>query len=61
VGGGFSGVEVAGHIADLMQAIRRLYQELENVPPRVVLLQKGGHRCQEASQQRPIYKNEGPP
>jgi NADH:ubiquinone reductase (H+-translocating) len=41
IGGGFSGVEVAGHIADLMQAIRRFYPELKNEPPRIVLLQKG--------------------
>jgi len=41
IGGGFSGVEVAGHIADLMQAIHRFYPELKNEPPRVVLLQKG--------------------
>lgn len=41
VGGGFSGVEVAGHIADLMHAIRRFYPEFKNVPPRIVLLQKG--------------------
>jgi NADH:ubiquinone reductase (H+-translocating) len=41
LGGGFSGVEVAGHIADLTQAIRRFYPELKDVRPRVVLLQKG--------------------
>ena len=41
IGGGFSGVEVAGHIADLMQAMRRFYPELRNEPPRIVLLQKG--------------------
>jgi NADH dehydrogenase len=41
VGGGFSGVEVAGHIADMMHAIRRFYPELKNEAPRVVLLQKG--------------------
>jgi NADH dehydrogenase len=41
IGGGFSGVEVAGHIADLMRAIRRFYPELKNETPRVVLLQKG--------------------
>jgi NADH dehydrogenase len=40
IGGGFSGVEVAGHIADLTRAIRRFYPELKNVPPRIVLLQK---------------------
>ena len=41
IGGGFSGVEVAGHIADLMWAIRRFYPELKGEPPRVVLLHKG--------------------
>jgi NADH dehydrogenase len=41
IGGGFSGVEVAGHIADLMRAIRRFYPELKNDSPRVVLLHKG--------------------
>ena len=43
IGGGFSGVEVAGHIADLTRAIRRFYPELKNVPSRIVLLQKGDH------------------
>jgi NADH:ubiquinone reductase (H+-translocating) len=41
IGGGFSGVEVAGHIADLMHATHRFYPELRNEPPRIVLLQKG--------------------
>jgi NADH dehydrogenase len=41
IGGGFSGVEVAGHIADLMHAIRRFYPELKNEPPDIVLLHKG--------------------
>jgi len=41
LGGGFSGVEVAGHIADLMQAIHRFYPELKHEPPRIVLLQNG--------------------
>jgi NADH:ubiquinone reductase (H+-translocating) len=40
IGGGFSGVEVAGHIADLMRAIRRFYPELKKETPHVVLLQK---------------------
>ena len=43
IGGGFSGVEVAGHIADLMRAIHRFYPELKNETPRVVLLHKGKH------------------
>jgi NADH dehydrogenase len=42
IGGGFSGVEVAGHIADLMREIRRFYPETKNESPRVVLLHKGG-------------------
>jgi NADH dehydrogenase len=41
IGGGFSGVEIAGHIADLMRAIRRFYPELQHETPHVVLLQKG--------------------
>jgi NADH dehydrogenase len=43
IGGGFSGVEVAGHIADLMRATRRFYPELKNETPRVVLLHEGRH------------------
>jgi NADH dehydrogenase len=41
IGGGFSGVEVAGHIADLMRTIRGFYPELKNTAPRIVLLHKG--------------------
>jgi NADH:ubiquinone reductase (H+-translocating) len=41
IGGGFSGVELAGHLSDLMQAIRRFYPELKQETPRVVLLHKG--------------------
>jgi len=41
IGGGFSGVEIAGHFADLMHATHRFYPELRNEPPRIVLLQKG--------------------
>jgi NADH dehydrogenase len=41
IGGGFSGVEVAGHIADMMHAIHRFYPELKNETPRIALLQKG--------------------
>ncbi len=40
IGGGFSGVEVAGHISDLMQAIHRYYPELAKVPRKIHLLQK---------------------
>ncbi len=40
IGGGFSGVEIAGHIADLMRAIHGRYPELKGVHPKIVLLQK---------------------
>jgi NADH dehydrogenase len=43
IGGGFSGVEIAGHIADLMRVIRRFYPELKHETPHVVLLHKGKH------------------
>jgi NADH dehydrogenase FAD-containing subunit len=43
IGGGFSGVEIAGHIADLMRAIRRFYPELKHETPHIVLLHKGKH------------------
>jgi NADH dehydrogenase len=43
IGGGFSGVEVAGHIADLMRTIHRFYPELKHETPRVILLHKGKH------------------
>jgi NADH:ubiquinone reductase (H+-translocating) len=41
IGGGFSGVEVAGHIADMMHATQRFYPELKGESPRIVLLHKG--------------------
>jgi len=51
IGGGFSGVEVAGHIADLMRAIRRFYPELRGTPHRIVLLHKGDHLLPELNHQ----------
>jgi len=51
IGGGFSGVEVAGHIADLMRAIRRFYPELESTQHRIVLLHKGDHLLPELNHQ----------
>jgi NADH dehydrogenase len=41
IGGGFSGVEVAGAINDLMARVRRFYPQLENDSIRIVLLQRG--------------------
>ena len=41
VGGGFTGVEAAGHLFDLMRNIMPFYPQLSQVQPRMVLLQKG--------------------
>jgi len=51
IGGGFSGVEVAGHIADLMRAVRRFYPELKSTQHRIVLLHKGDHLLPELNHQ----------
>jgi NADH dehydrogenase len=51
IGGGFSGVEVAGHIADLMRAVRRFYPELKSTEHRIVLLHKGDHLLPELNHQ----------
>jgi NADH:ubiquinone reductase (H+-translocating) len=41
VGGGFTGVEAAGHLFDLMRNIHPLYPQLKGNQPRMVLLQRG--------------------
>jgi NADH:ubiquinone reductase (H+-translocating) len=41
VGGGFTGVEAAGHLFDLMRNIHPFYPQLSRNRPRVVLLQRG--------------------
>jgi NADH:ubiquinone reductase (H+-translocating) len=41
VGGGFTGVEAAGHLFDLMRNINPLYPGLRQHQPRMVLLQRG--------------------
>jgi NADH dehydrogenase len=41
IGGGFSGVEIAGHLADLMRGMHRFYPELRKELPRIVLLHQG--------------------
>ena len=42
VGGGFTGVEAAGHLFDLMRNIHPFYPQLSGTRPRMVLLQRGG-------------------
>lgn len=41
VGGGFTGVEAAGHLNDLMRDVHSFYPQLRGNHPRVVLLQRG--------------------
>lgn len=41
IGGGFSGVEVSGAIADLLDRIRCFYPQLRHEQPRVILLHRG--------------------
>ncbi|HUO35130.1 MAG TPA: FAD-dependent oxidoreductase [Candidatus Acidoferrum sp.] len=41
VGGGFTGVEAAGHLFDLMRNIHPFYPHLSGARPRMVLLQRG--------------------
>jgi NADH:ubiquinone reductase (H+-translocating) len=41
VGGGFTGVEAAGHMFDLMRSIHPFYPQLKSSRPRMVLLQRG--------------------
>ncbi len=41
VGGGFTGVEAAGHLFDLMRNIKPLYPRLADDRPRMILLQRG--------------------
>jgi NADH:ubiquinone reductase (H+-translocating) len=41
VGGGFTGVEAAGHLFDLMRSIHPFYPQLSHCRPRMVVLQRG--------------------
>ena len=41
VGGGFTGVEAAGHLFDLMRNIHPFYPQLSRTRPRMALLQRG--------------------
>lgn len=43
IGGGFSGVEVAGEIAEVAEATRRFYPTLKGERARIILLQRGDY------------------
>jgi NADH dehydrogenase len=41
IGGGFSGVEIAGHLYDLAKRIRRYYKFAEGIEPRMIVIHRG--------------------
>jgi NADH dehydrogenase len=41
IGGGFSGVEIAGHLYDLAKSVRRYYTFAEGIEPRMIVIQRG--------------------
>ena len=45
IGGGFTGVEAAGHMFDLMRNIKSFYPPLSQDRPRMVLVQQGPQDC----------------
>lgn len=50
VGGGFSGVETAGQILDLVQGVNYLYPRIGHSECKVVLIHSGGHLLPEISE-----------
>jgi NADH dehydrogenase len=50
VGGGYSGVETAGQMLDLIQDINRFYPRLARPDYRVILIHSGGHLLPEISE-----------
>jgi hypothetical protein len=51
IGGGFSGVEVAGQLRDLMREIHPFYPQLKQVTPAVTLIQHGDRVIPELNHQ----------
>jgi len=43
VGGGFTGVEAAGHLFDLMRNVKPYYPQLSRNRPKMVVLQRAAH------------------
>src|SRR5581483_304610 len=58
VGGGFSGVETAGQILDLIQDINRFYPRIAKPEFRVILIHSGSHLLPEISEQLGRYCEE---
>lgn len=55
VGGGFSGVETAGQIFDLLQGVRRFYSNLQSARFRVILVHGGPRLLQEVGESLGFY------
>lgn len=55
VGGGFSGVETAGQIFDLIQGVRRFYANLHSARLRVILVHGGPRLLQEVGESLGLY------
>ena len=47
VGGGYTGVETAGQLMDLLREVRHLYANLRDVKPRVILVHSRAHLLEE--------------
>jgi NADH dehydrogenase len=58
VGGGYSGVETAGQILDLVRNIQPLYHNLDGIPARVVLVHSRAHILPEIGEKLGIYAEE---
>lgn len=55
VGGGYSGVETAGQILDLVREIKKFYYNLVDIKPRVVLIHSREHLLPEIGPKLGIY------
>jgi NADH dehydrogenase len=47
VGGGYTGVETAGQIMDLLREVRHLYVNLRDTPPKIILVHSRAHLLEE--------------
>lgn len=55
VGGGYTGVETAGQIMDLLREVRSLYANLRDTPPKVILVHSRAHLLEEIGEKLGDY------
>jgi NADH dehydrogenase len=55
VGGGYTGVETAGQLMDLLREVRHLYANLRDTKPRVILAHSRGHLLEEIGEKLGDY------